>query len=66
MGVVDFEVLALQVGAALPPIVEPRAGDLNVVFRTCADHQGIAGRAAGFIDQGRGGWPLALVKHGGV
>ena len=65
-GVVDLKVLALQVDAALPPVVEPRAADLNVVFRPGADQQGIAHHAAGLIEQGGGRGPQALVEHGRV
>ena len=37
-GMVDFEVVALQVYAALPPVVEPHEKDPDVVLRAFADH----------------------------
>ena len=65
-GMVDFEVLPLQVFAALPPVVEPHEEDPEVVLRAFADHEGIAGTAAGLVDQGRGGRPAGVVQHGVV
>ena len=41
-GMVDFEVLTLQVGAALPAVVEPDEEDPDVVGRAFADQEGIA------------------------
>ena len=63
-GVVDLKVLTLQVLAALPPVIEPDEKDPGIVLWAVADQQGIALHPAGFIDQGRGGWPLAIVEHG--
>ncbi len=56
-GMVGGEVLALQVVAALPPIVEPDEKRPDVVRRAFTDHEAITGQAAGLIDQGRGGRP---------
>ena len=63
---VDFEVLTLQVGAALPSVVEPDEGDTDVVLRAFADHEGIARQVAGLVNQGRGGRPAGIVEHGVV
>ena len=65
-GMVVFEVLALQIFAALPPIVEPDEEPPDVVLRTFTDHEAIACDAAGLVDQGRGGRPADLVEHGVV
>ena len=65
-GMVVFEVLALQVFAALPPIVEPDEEPPDIVLRAFSDHEAIAGQAAGLVDQGRGGRPAGLVEHGVV
>ena len=65
-GMVGFEVLALQVFAALPPVVEPEEERSDVVLRAFTDHEAIAGKAAGLVDQGRGGRPAALVERGVV
>ena len=54
-GMVGFEVLALQVFAALPPIVKPDEEPPDVVLRAFTDHEAIACQAAGLVDQGRGG-----------
>ena len=63
---VGGEVIALQVGAALPPIVEPDEERPDVIRRAFSDHEAIAGQAAGLVDQGRGGRPAGLVERGGV
>ena len=63
---VGGEVLALQVGAALSPIVEPDEERPDVVRPAVSDHEAIAGQAAGLVDQGRGGRPAGLVERGGV
>ena len=63
-GMVVFEVLALQVFAALPPGVEPDEESPDVVPRAFTDHEAIACQAAGVVDQGRGGRPAGLVEHG--
>ena len=65
-GVVDLEVLTLQIEAALPAVVEPDEGDAGVVGRAFADQEGIARQAAGLVQQGRGGRPVGLVQHGVV
>ena len=65
-GMVDVEVLTLQVGAALPAVVEPDEGDTDVVLRAFADQEGIARDAAGLVNQGRGGRPVGVVEHGVV
>ena len=65
-GMVGGEVLALQVVAALPPIVEPDEERPDVVRRAFTDHEAITGQAAGLVDQGRGGRPAGLVERGGV
>ena len=65
-GMVGDEVLALQVVAALPPIVEPDEERPDVVRRAFTDHEAITGQAAGLVDQGRGGRPAGLVERGGV
>ncbi len=57
-GVVELEVLTLQIGAALPPGVEPDEEDPDVVGRAFADQEGIARDAAGLVNQGRGGRPV--------
>lgn len=62
--VIDFEVLAFQVCAALPPVVEPSGDDMDIVLWTFADCQSTAQHAAGFINQGGGGWPQCIVEHG--
>ena len=59
-GMVVFEVLALQVFAALSPGVEPDEDSPDVVLRTFSDHEAIACDAAGLVDQGRGGRPAGL------
>ena len=41
-GMVDLEVLTLQIEAALPAVVEPDEGDAGVVGRAFADQEGIA------------------------
>ena len=41
-GMVELEVLTLQIGAALPVVVEPDEGDTDVVLRAFADQEGIA------------------------
>ena len=64
--VVDVEVLALPVGVALPPEIEPGAEDPNSFLGALADQEGIAVEAAGLINQGRGGWSQGLVEHGVV
>ncbi len=65
-GMVGDEALALQVVAALPPIVEPDEKRPDVVRRAFTDHEAITGQAAGLVDQGRGGRPAGLVERGGV
>ena len=65
-GMVDLEVLALQVSAALPAVVEPDKAYADVVLRAFADQAGVACQAAGLVDQGRGGWPACVVEHGVV
>ena len=65
-GMVDLEVLALQVSAALPAVVEPDKAYADVVLRAFADQEGVACQAAGLVDQGRGGWPACVVEHGVV
>ena len=65
-GMVDFEVLTLQIGAALPAVVEPDKEDLDILLRAFADQEGIAHDAAGLVNQGRGGWPAGIVEHGVV
>ena len=63
-GVIDFEVLALQVFATLPPVVEPDEEHPAGLLQAVANQQGIALHAAGFINQGRGGGPVGIVEHG--
>ena len=63
-GMVDLEVLSLQLFVPLSPGVVPDAVDPDVVLRAFADRQAIARDAAGLVDQGRGGWPVAIVEHG--
>ncbi len=65
-GMVELEVLTLQIGAALPVVVEPDEGDTDVVLRAFADQEGIARDAAGLVNQGRDGRPVAVVEHGVV
>ena len=65
-GMVDFKVLTLQIGVALPAVVEPDEEDLNIVLRAFADQQGVARNAAGLVNEGRGGRPVDIVKHGVV
>ena len=65
-GMVDVEVLTLQVGAVLPAVVEPDEGDPDVVRRAFADQEGSARDAAGLVNQGRGGRPAGIVEHGVV
>ena len=65
-GMVGGEVLALQVVAAVPPIVEPDEEGPDVVVRALAEYEAIACQAAGLVDQDRGGRPAGLVEHGGV
>ena len=60
-GMVVLEVLALEVRAALPPVVGSDAGGPHVVPRAFGDHQAIALQAAGFVDEGRGGRPAGVV-----
>ncbi len=52
-GLVDLEVLPLQIGAALPAVVEPDEEDPAVVRRAFADQEGVAHDAAGLVNQGR-------------
>ena len=56
-GMVVFDVLALEVFPALPPVVEPDGEDPDVVLRAFADQEGIARNAAGLVNEGRGGRP---------
>ena len=63
-GMVEFEVLTLQIGAALPAVVEPDEEDPNVVRRAFADQEGMARDAAGLVNQGRGGRPAGIVESG--
>ena len=65
-GMVDLEVLALQVFVALSPDVEPGGEDPDVVGRAFADQENIARAAAGRVNQGRGGRPVDIVEHGVV
>ena len=65
-GMVDVEVLTLHIGVALPAVVEPDVEDPDVVGRAFADQEGIARDAAGLVNQGRGGRPVRIVKHGVV
>ena len=65
-GMVVFQVLALQLCAALSPGVEPDEESPDIVGRAFSDHQAIACQAAGLVDQGRGGRPAGLVEHGVV
>ena len=65
-GLVDLEVLPLQIGAALPAVVEPDEEDPAVVRRAFADQEGVARNAAGLVNQGRGGRPAGIVEHGVV
>ena len=65
-GMVDFEVLTLQIGAALPAVVEPDEEDPDVVGRAFADQEGIARDSTGLVNEGRGGRPVGIVKHGVV
>ena len=51
-GMVDLEVLALQVFAALSPIVEPDEEPPDVVLRAFSDHEAIACQAAGLVNEG--------------
>ena len=66
MGMVDVEVLTLQVEAALPAVVEPDEEDPDVVRRAFGDQEGIARQVAGLVNQGRGGRPVGIVEHGVV
>ena len=63
---VVFEVLALQIFAALPAPVASDEENPNVVLRAFGDHEPIARQAAGLVDQGRGGLPAGIVEHGVV
>ena len=65
-GMVVFDVVALEVFPALPPVVEPDGEDPDVVGRAFADQEGIARNAAGLVNEGRGGRPAGIVKHGAV
>ena len=57
-GMVDLEVLTLQIEAALPAVVEPDEGDAGVVGRAFADQEGIARQAAGLVPAGPR-WPAS-------
>ena len=59
-GMVDFEVLTLQIGAALPAVVEPDEEDPDVVGRAFADQEGIARDSTGLVNEGRGGRPVGI------
>ena len=65
-GMVDGEVLPLEVGPALAPVVEPDEADPEGVGGAGADEQGIALAADGIVNQRRGGRPLAVVEGGRV
>ena len=60
---VHVEPLPFQVFVALPQVVDPDEMDPGIVRRAFADHLGVAHRAAGSIDQGRGRRPLGIVEH---
>ena len=64
--VVELEVLALQVLAALTPEGVLGEEDLGVVAAALADNQSVARCPAGVIDQGGGGGPVGIVEHGFV
>ena len=63
-GVIVLEVLALQVLAALPSVVEPDEGHADVVLRTFANDEAVVRQSAGLVDEGRGGRPVRIVEHG--
>ena len=63
-GMVDLEVLSLQLFMPLSLGVVPEGEDPDVVLRALADRQAIARDAAGLVDQGRGGRPMSIVEHG--
>ena len=62
--VVVFEVLALEVFAALPPVVGPDEENADVVLRAFTDHEVVARQAAGFVDQGGSLPPANVAEHG--
>ena len=43
-GMVELEVLTLQIGAALPAVVEPDKEDLDILLRAFADQEGCLAR----------------------
>ena len=61
--VVELEVLALQVLAALTAVVDPCEEDAHLVARALADHQSVARCPQGVVDQGGGGGPVGIVEH---
>ena len=63
-GMVDLEVLAFQVCLALPPSVHPDEHGPDVVGRAFPDQEAIARDAAGFVNQGGGHRPVAIVERG--
>ena len=62
--VVELEVVALQFPVPLPAIVEARKIDLDVSSgASVAEHQGVAVRAEGVVDQPGGARPVGIVER---
>ena len=61
---VDLEVLAFQVCLAFPPRVHSDEHGPDVVGRAFPDQEAIARDAAGFVNQGGGHRPVAIVERG--
>ena len=62
--VVELEIVALQVLAALAALVEAGKQDADVVAGALGNHQLVAGHAAGVVDEGGGCGPVGVVEHG--